>query len=165
MHSDPLAAEPEDIFMWRRLDGRLTTSGQPKESELHAIAGLGVRHVVNLALHTHEMALANEGASVRALGMAYTHIPVYFEKPTEQDFHRFTAAMKGLAGETVHVHCIANLRVTAFVYRYERERLGVEDQKARLMLESVWRPGGVWAAFIGDEHARALPHRFAGRDY
>lgn len=49
-------------------------SGQPSEARLAASADLGVAHVVNLALHTHEKALPGEMASVAALGMWYIHI-------------------------------------------------------------------------------------------
>ena len=106
--------DPTDIFMWRRLGETITTSGQPSEAQLRAIRSLGVTHVVNLGLHSHEKALADEAASVRALGMEYVHIPVAFDAPAVEDFDRFCATMKALAGKTVHVHCIANARVSAF---------------------------------------------------
>ena len=32
-------------------------------------------------------------------------------------------------------------------------------------METVWKPGGVWAEFVGDDPAKALPHRIAGQDY
>jgi hypothetical protein len=60
---------PDTIYNWRRLDDRITTSGQPTEPQLDDIHGLGVRHVVNLGLHTHEKALPDETASVCGLGM------------------------------------------------------------------------------------------------
>ena len=62
-------ADPEMIYNWRRLDDRVTTSGQPTEPQLADIKALGVRHIVNLGLHTHEKALPNEAASVNGLGM------------------------------------------------------------------------------------------------
>jgi hypothetical protein len=65
----------------------------------------------------------------------------------------------------VHVHCILNARVSAFFYRYRRETLGMDAVEARAAMETVWKPGGVWAAFIGDEAAADAPHRYAGRDY
>ena len=73
--------DPETIYNWRRLDNRITTSGQPTEEQLAHIQALGVRHVVNLALHTHEKALPDEAASVSRLGMEYIHIPVDFQNP------------------------------------------------------------------------------------
>ncbi len=157
-------ADPSGIFMWRRIDERLTTSGQPAEAQLAEIGGLGVTHVVNLGLHTHEKALADEAGCVRALGLEYIHIPVDFDGPAEADFEQFRAVMRGLAGETIHVHCIANLRVAAFLYRYHREA-GMPEAEAREIMERVWRPGGAWAWFIGDEAAVGLAHRIARQDY
>jgi len=64
-------ADLETIYNWRRLDDRITTSGQPTEPQLADIHALGVRHIVNLGLHTHEKALPDEAASVSRLGMTY----------------------------------------------------------------------------------------------
>jgi len=157
--------DPTDILNWRRLDARLTTSGQPTEAQLSDLRDLGVRHVVNLGLHTHEKALTDEAGAVAALGMAYTHIPVDFEQPTEADYEAFCAALAKRPDEPTHVHCIFNARVSAFFYRYRRERLGVPEAEARARMESVWRPGGVWARFIGDAAREGAPHELAGRDY
>jgi uncharacterized protein (TIGR01244 family) len=140
--------DPGGIYNWHRLDGRTTSSGQPGEAELAAIAALGVRTVINLGLHTHEKALPDEAASVRALGMRYVHIPVDFKDPTEQDYSAFCAAMAGAEDAPVHVHCIANYRVSAFLYRYRREVLGVDEATARGDLVRVWKPDAVWRAFI-----------------
>jgi len=153
-------SDPTHIPVWRRLNGELTTSGQPTEDDLRALSALGVEHVINLALHTHERALPDEAGSVTALGMTYSHIPVAFDAPTEEDFRRFCAVMQSTAGAKVHVHCIVNARVSAFLYRYRRDVLGMEEQLARQEMESVWQPGGVWASFFGDDDAIALPHRF-----
>ena len=49
-------ADPETIYNWRRLDDRITTSGQPTEPQLADIHALGVRHIINLGLHSHEKA-------------------------------------------------------------------------------------------------------------
>jgi hypothetical protein len=40
-------ADPETIYNWRRLDDRITTSGQPTEAQLADIHALGVRHIIN----------------------------------------------------------------------------------------------------------------------
>ena len=91
-------ADPEVIYHWRRLDNRITTSGQPTESQLVDIEALGVRHIVNLGLHTHEKALPDEAASVSRLSMIYIHIPVDFQNPTDQDFDEFCAVMERFEG-------------------------------------------------------------------
>jgi uncharacterized protein (TIGR01244 family) len=148
-------ADPESIYNWHRLDNRITTSGQPTEEQLAEIKALGVRHVVNLGLHTHEKALPDEAASVRRLGMEYIHIPVDFQNPTEQDFQQFCAVMEQLKNVPVHVHCIANARVSAFFYRYRRDVLGMDEARARAEMKTVWQPKGVWVDFVerrGDGH-------------
>ncbi len=147
------------IYNWRRIDARLTTSGQPSEAQLGQIRDLGVTHVVNLGLHEHERALPDEAATVASLGMTYIHIPVAFDNPTEADFERFCAVLSALGETRVHVHCIANLRVTAFLYRHARDVLGIADEDARRTMDTVWQPGGVWARFIGDLASVNLAHR------
>jgi uncharacterized protein (TIGR01244 family) len=141
-------ADPETIYNWRRLDNRLTTSGQPTEPQLADIHALGVRHIVNLGLHTHEKALPDEAASVSRLGMTYIHIPVDFQNPTDRDFDQFCSVMEQLKEVPVHVHCIANYRVSAFFYRYRRDVLGMDETQARADMEQVWQPEGVWATFV-----------------
>ena len=146
--SEQAMSDPETIFNWRRLDDRVTTSGQPTEPQLADIQALGVRHVVNLGLHTHEKALPDEAASVSRLGMTYIHIPVDFQNPTEQDFQQFCAVMERLKDVPIHVHCIANARVSAFFYRYRRDVLGMDEPQARAEMEAVWQPKGVWVEFV-----------------
>jgi protein tyrosine phosphatase (PTP) superfamily phosphohydrolase (DUF442 family) len=142
-------ADPESIYNWRRLDGRITTSGQPTEPQLADIHALGVRHIINLGLHSHEKALPDEAASVSRLGMTYIHLPVDFENSTEGDFDQFCSAREQLKEVPVHVHCIANYRVSAFFYRYRRDVLGMDEAQARADMEQVWRPNGMWATFVG----------------
>ncbi len=149
--------DPTSIHHWHRLDDRITTSGQPTEAELAEIGKLGVHRVVNLALASSPRALPDEAAAVSALGMAYVHIPVDFAAPTEADFAVFCAAMAAAEGETVHVHCAANYRVSAFFCRYRRDVLGVGPAQARADLERVWQPDAVWAAFI--EETNVQPRR------
>jgi protein tyrosine phosphatase (PTP) superfamily phosphohydrolase (DUF442 family) len=145
---DGTEADPESIYNWYRLDERLTTSGQPNVAQLAGIRALGIGHIVNLGLHTHERALPDEAASAARLGMTYTHIPVEFQNPTEADFARFCDVMDELKDVPVHVHCIANYRVSAFFYSYRRDVLGWDEGRARADLEKCWQPNDVWANFI-----------------
>src|SRR5258705_7319063 len=99
-----IMADPKTIYNWRRLDHRITTSGQPTEPQLADIHALGVRHIVNLGLHSHEKALPDEAASISRLGMTYIHIPVDFQNPTDEDFEKFCSVMEQLKDVPVHVH-------------------------------------------------------------
>jgi uncharacterized protein (TIGR01244 family) len=141
-------SDPDSIYNWLRLDDRITTSGQPSEAQLADISALGVCHIVNLGLHSHEKALPDEAASVAALGMTYVHIPVDFQNPTEDDFAAFSATLEALRDVPVHVHCIANYRVSAFFYRYRRDVLRMDEAEARAELQKIWQPTEVWAKFI-----------------
>jgi hypothetical protein len=57
---------------------------------------LGIRHIINLGLHSHEKALPDEAASVSRLGMTYIHIPVDFQNPTDGDFAQFCSVIERL---------------------------------------------------------------------
>jgi protein tyrosine phosphatase (PTP) superfamily phosphohydrolase (DUF442 family) len=157
--------ELPDVINWRRRDANTTLSGQPTEAQLAAIKALGVGHVVNLGPHTNDGALEDEAECLAALGLNYIYIPVDFENPTQKDFETFCAALAQLKGEVIHVHCIYNARVTAFFYRYAAQGMGGDADQAFKQMDGIWRPGGVWATFIGKPEDAGLPNRYAGYDY
>lgn len=146
--------DPTHIHNWLRLDDLITTSGQPSEDELAEIKALGVEHVINLALEDHEKSLADERGVLESMDVEYIHIPVVFDSPTEKDFAHFCDAMEKLDGKKVHVHCIVNARVSAFFYRYRRDRLGWDEDKARADMRKIWNPadwnevGKPWIKFL-----------------
>lgn len=74
--------------------------------------------------------------------------PVDFQNPTQEDFEQFCACMEQFKDAPMHVHCIANYRVSAFFYRYRRDVLGWDDATARAPMDAIWKPEGVWADFI-----------------
>lgn len=154
------------ILNWRRIDERITTSGQPSEAELAELKSIGVTHVVNLGIHHDgKGALDDEPGTVAELGLTYIYIPVDFENPTEADYEAFKEALANHQGARIHVHCIYNARVSAFFYRYAKDGLGMTLPKAKENLESIWRPGSDWSGFIQDPEAVGLPNRYAGEDY
>ena len=153
------------ILNWRRVDERITLSGQPTEAQLTEIRDLGVTHVINLGPHHNKGALKDEAGTVKALGMTYVYIPVEFESPTDADFEAFCAAMARLPDTPVHVHCIYNARVTAFFYRYAKTGRGLPEPDAEALMEGIWRPGDDWAVFIGRDEAVGQPNRYKGEDY
>lgn len=157
--------ELPEVLNWRRLDDDVTLSGQPSEAQLTQIKELGVSTIINLGPHTNDGALEDEPASVTALGMEYIYIPVDFDNPTDADFDRFCDAMAAVKGRKTHVHCIYNARVTAFFYRYAKVGLGGSEEDALQRMDGIWRPGGVWAAFIGNEDDIDKPNRYLGYQY
>ncbi|MBB6124769.1 protein tyrosine phosphatase family protein [Sphingobium subterraneum] len=143
-----LPARVEAITNYHRIDDRLATGGQPNVAQIDAIAKAGYRTVINLAPSSSPNALPDEQALIEAAGMAYIHIPVVWADPTQADFDRFCTVMAEHSGERVFVHCAANMRVSAFIYRYRRDVLREVDAIARADLHRLWQPTGVWAEFI-----------------
>ena len=146
--------DPDDIRAWQRLTAQVTTSGRIVAGDVERLARIGVRHVINLALAGHPDALADEAEILAKAGIAYSHIPVPFDAPEQQHFDAFLQAFEG--GEVpVHVHCIMNWRVSAFLYRYNRDVRGMDEVMARALMEKQWSPASnslseaaAWARFI-----------------
>ena len=127
---------------------QLTTSGQPTERQLGLIAEAGYRVVLNLAPHDVENALPDETLIVQNLGMQYCHLPVDFKRPSEQNFSQFIELVEKHQAEKTWIHCAANMRVSAFIYRYRCQKLGHSAEQARLDLHKIWQPLGVWNHFV-----------------
>lgn len=140
--------DPTTIRNWQRLSDEVTTSGRLLDSNLAKLLELGVRKVINLAPEDHPEALPEEGPKLAALGIAYRHIPVPFEDPADHHYSAFVEAFAA-AKRPVHVHCIANWRVSAFFYRYHREG-GMPEAEARRMLQRQWDP-------VASDHPIAQP--------
>ena len=143
----------EGIFNYLPISDSIITAGQPTERQFELVKEAGFLKVINLAPHNAENALPDEAATLASLGMDYTHIPVDFQNPTEANFEEFCAAMQGTASAPVLVHCAANMRVSAFMYRYRAEVLGANPRQLEVDLHKIWEPFGVWKAFVGETQA------------
>lgn len=150
------AASLTSIFNYLPLTPWLATAGQPTEAQLAAVKAAGFQRVINLAPHGLENSLADEAAVVTALGMDYVHIPVDFKNPGDAQFAVFCAALQAASGQKILVHCAANMRVSAFIYRYRTQVLGEDRQLAEQDLHRIWKPFAAWEAFI-DRPAPAMP--------
>ena len=142
------SASLQGIFNFLPISETLVTAGQPTEKQFQYVKDAGFLRVINLAPEGAENALMDERGTLESLGMHYTHIPVDFSNPTEDDFKRFCAAMQELGDTQAMVHCAANMRVSAFVYRYRVEVLGEDPNKAIIDLHEIWEPFGVWKKFV-----------------
>ena len=142
-------AQVGDIYNYLQIDDRLSTAGQPSEEELAAVARDGVEVVINLALHDDpRYSLADETATVAALGMEYVHIPVKFDAPTRDDLDAFFTTMEVHRGRKVLLHCAANKRVTSFLGLYRVLCQKWDVAAAFAPMHTIWEPNPVWAAFI-----------------
>ena len=150
----PLAANSQkldDIYNYLPITERISTSGQPSEAQFELIKQVGFTHVINLAPANAENSLKDEAKTLADLGLLYTHIPVNFVKPSERKFTLFVDTMAQTKGQKVWVHCAANMRVSAFMFRYRTQILGEPENVAREQLDQIWEPLGVWKRFISVE--------------
>ena len=148
-------AKITDIYNFRPVDSKLSTSGQPAEDQLRAIAAHGYEVVINLALHDDpDYSLPDEAGLVQALGLSYVHIPVRFDAPQERDLLAFFDAMNQYKNHKIHVHCAANMRVTTFLGLYRLLQQNQSEKNAFEIMRSVWEPNDIWSLFISDMLAK-----------
>lgn len=139
----------DDIYNYLQIENLFATSGQPSEAQFRLIGDAGYETVINLApTSVLENSVIDEDQILADLGMTYVHIPVDFKEPTEDDFSAFVDSLRDSTPQNVWVHCAANMRVSAFTYRYRREVLAEDDATARSDLHRIWEPVGVWKEFI-----------------
>ena len=130
----------EGSYNFRRVSAALTTSGVVGSPRLQALAGQGYQALINLLPDSSEQAVVEEAQLVRAQGLEYIHIPVDFVQPGVAEYTQFCAHMDRLSRATVHVHCAANYRVTAF-YACYAEQCGLwSPAQALAFIEDVWQP-------------------------
>ena len=152
---EPAGNSIGEIYNYLKIEDRFATSGQPNEHQFGLIRDAGYEVVVNLAPKSVlENSLTDEGALLEDLGITYIHIPVDFYNPTEDDFAKFVSSLEENAGRKVWVHCAANMRVSAFTYRYRRAVLGEDKIAAGADLHEIWEPFGVWKTFIARSEAQ-----------
>ena len=140
----------QDIYNYLKVNEQLVTAGQPTESQLQSAAEEGFSAVVNLATYDPRHSLKDEDGTVRALGMAYFHIPVEWERPLESDFAAFETVFNQLSGRKTLIHCAANFRVTAFYSLYALKNLGWTVSQAEQFRSAIWQGSNhpIWEEFI-----------------
>lgn len=138
------------IYNFQKANDHLACSGQPREGQLESIAEDGYGVVINLGLADGKYALADEASSIKALGLAYHHIPVQFDNPMPEELENFIHLMNQHNGEKVLVHCAANYRASCFtgLYLFASHQFDLDQMKD--LIENVWQPDAVWQQFIDD---------------
>lgn len=142
------------IYNFLLIDERWATAGQPTAAQWVAVKEAGYEMVINLAMPDSPNALAGEEQLVNALNIAYFSIPVVWDAPTESNLKQFFRIMDAHEGKKRFVHCIANMRVSAFSFLYRVIRLGVSMDQAQATLYKIWHPNPIWQSFINSELER-----------
>jgi protein tyrosine phosphatase (PTP) superfamily phosphohydrolase (DUF442 family) len=138
----------ETIRDYYQISDRLATSGQPTPQEFTSIAQAGYQAVINLATSNSTNALAEEGIIVTDLGMIYVQIPVIWDAPKLKDVEIFFKIMESFDGEKVWVHCAKNMRVSCFIYFWQKYVLHLSEEQASYSMNQIWQPSGVWQTLI-----------------
>jgi uncharacterized protein (TIGR01244 family) len=140
----------QEIYNYRKVNDQIITGGQPTAEQLKSAANEGFQAVINLATRKSDNALEDEAGLVQSLGMAYHHIPVDWENPTEGDFGTFEQVLKQLSPSKILIHCAANFRVSAFYALYAQKNLGWSETQAETFRASIWQGSDypVWEKFI-----------------
>jgi protein tyrosine phosphatase (PTP) superfamily phosphohydrolase (DUF442 family) len=137
------------VFNYYQVPGLFETSGQPNNKQLISIANGGYEVVINLAPNTTiEGRVINEKDILKSNNITYIHIPVDFNNPLDEDFNKFVAALEQNKHKKIWVHCAANMRVSAFVFKYRRDILGLSPKNIEEDLEAIWVPNKTWSSFL-----------------
>ena len=140
----------KEIAYHYQISDRLATSGQPTVEQFELIAQSGYKTIVNLAMSSSSNAMSNEGAVVSDLGMVYIHIPVVWDKPTVKDVQLFFKIMNTFDNDPVWVHCAKNMRVSCFIYFWQKYLQKLPEIEALYPMNEIWQPSGVWQQLIED---------------
>tara|TARA_B100001989_G_C24535941_1_gene464402 strand:- start:1325 stop:1816 length:492 start_codon:yes stop_codon:yes gene_type:complete len=139
----------EEIYNYHKVPNLYETSGQPTRNQFKLLIEEDYEIVINLAQESVVGKVAfNEKNILESSKIEYIHIPVDFDNPKESDFEKFVSIIKKYKNKKLFVHCAANMRVSAFTYRYRRDILNLEHNEIIKDLEKIWKPNKVWKSFL-----------------
>lgn len=143
------AKDIEAIYNYYRVPNLFETSGQPSKEELKLIAKKGYEVVINLAPNSMiEGSVINEREILERVNVRYIHIPVDFFRPSAVSFEEFVSNLEKNKNKKIWVHCAANMRVSAFVYKYRRDILKQSHTEIINDMEIIWTPNKTWKSFL-----------------
>lgn len=139
------------VFNYHSIEHLFETSGQPNAYQLRLIAQNGYDAVINLAPNSVlEGSVISEAEILTTNNVKYIHIPVNFNNPTTDDFLLFVKSLNENKDKKIWIHCAANMRVSAFVYKYRRDVLGLDEKKIIEDMKLIWTPNRIWSNFLND---------------
>ncbi|VAW78269.1 hypothetical protein MNBD_GAMMA12-1186 [hydrothermal vent metagenome] len=131
-----------------QINDMIATSGQLNDQQIKFISNQGYTTIINLAPHTAQDTLPEEGKIVASNFMTYINIPVLYEDPQIDQLKMFCAVMSTLAEQKVWIHCAKNTRVAAFVYLFQRYEQKVSHHEALSEMFKKWTPDDTWLEFF-----------------
>ncbi len=140
----------ENIYNYLKISDKIATSGQPDKEDFVMIKRAGYQLIINLAMSDSPDALLDEKKIVEAAGMEYIHIPVVWDNPLIENAKDFFKMMELNVNKKVFVHCVANKRVSVFMYLYRHIYDSINNEEAQKDLYAIWTPNQIWQRFIQD---------------
>ena len=64
------------------------------------------------------------------------------------NFKKFVSNLEDNKNKKIWVHCAANIRVSAFVYKYRKDVLKLPHEQIIGDMESIWTPNKIWNSFL-----------------
>lgn len=147
------------IRAFQFVDSLNASSGFVQQNQFIFLKNAGFKHVISLLPGDQ----SNEKSIVTSLGMTFTQIGVAWNDPTITDIETYFADMKKHTGEKVLVHCMANMRASAFMFLYRTTQMDVNKEKAATLMNAIWNPkeNEKWNALI----EQTLTKYGLGKDY
>ena len=136
------------VFDW------LWTSGQLSREDIQRLPDEGIQTVINLAAPDSVGALAGEADWITQLGMNYFQIPIQWNSPRVEQFDVFAALLQSCQGQKVWIHCIKNMRVSAYMYLYRSLILKEAEEKALHPMQEIWTPQETWKTHLENIQSR-----------
>ena len=144
------AKEEKRIYNYHKVPNLFETSGQPGKQQLKLLARRGYEVVINLAPSSLlEGAVINEAEILSLEQVEYIHIPVDFSSPADEDFAEFVSNVQKHKNKKLWVHCAANMRVSAFIYKYRKDILNLPYNQIINDMMVIWTPDKIWRSFLG----------------
>jgi protein tyrosine phosphatase (PTP) superfamily phosphohydrolase (DUF442 family) len=142
------------------ISDRIATAGQPNAFQFGIIKAAGYDTIINLAMSNSTNALTDESAIAKSAWLEYLHIPVLWERPTLSDFDFFCKILDRKKSKKIFVHCAKNMRVSVFIYLWQRIHNHQSHTEAYPNLETIWTPNDTWQTFIQEvlTHHGILDH-------
>jgi hypothetical protein len=64
------------------------------------------------------------------------------------DVRLFFDVMKSLGDRKIWIHCALNMRVSCFLYLFQKHVLHLPEEQASYPMAEIWQPEGVWKELI-----------------
>ena len=122
------------------------SSGYINAEQFRLLKDYGFTHIISLIPGDQ----SKEDSIVNSLGMTFTQIEVIWKEPTPENVQNYFNDMKKYSGKKVLLHCVANMRASAFLFLYRTTQQGMAvDEAGKLMFE-IWNPheNETWNALI-----------------